>query len=186
MAEKVTYGGITFDSPDEREFYWWCEEAKANELIEDFGYQQPTFRLADPVYEFIERTGAKGQKLKPKRKTVLQGITYTVDFHLIGIRKGVAVSEFLDVKPAFTLRDSTASLFSAIRKWVYQRHSVLVFPVVPKELFGRTFAPANSLLTPKTRKPRKGYQDFLTVEQYVSELADDTTSFEGEPNEADE
>lgn len=172
MKGRPEYNGIVFDSPEEREFYWWCEEAMAASLIGGFEYQSPTFVLAEPVYFESPRFHARtGKPLPPRRKTLLQGKTYTCDFHLSDIRDGLPlVNEYIDVKPTYTRRNDTARYFSAVRKWLYQRHQVLVFALKPTELFGQTFAPAQAILTPKQRKPRKNYEKFRSVAEFIDLL----------------
>lgn len=164
---KAEYNGFTFDSPDELELYFWLEEALEHDLICGFTYQGPTWQLAEPVIETIEQFGAKGQKIKPKQRVVLKGVTYTTDFHIIGAKDFVPINEYIDVKPKFSRRDSDAAKFSILRKWLYQRHQVLVCSLVPWDLFNVTFAPAEARVTPKKREPRKHYCDLPTVEEFA-------------------
>lgn len=166
---KVEYNSITFDSPDELEMYWWCQEALEYGVIEGFDYQGPTVQLAEPVIETIERFGAKGQKIKPKTKVVMQGATYTCDFTIQG-GSSVLPGQYIDVKPKFTRRDSDAAKFSVIRKWVYQKHGIIVHPLVPFDLFKKTFSPARARITPKQKKPRAGYCELPTVKEYIHGL----------------
>lgn len=168
---KPEYNGIAFDSPDELELYWFCEEAKEHALITDFTYQSPTWQLAEPVIETIEQFGAKGQKIKPKQRVVLKGVTYTADFHIIGAKAGVPIPEFVDVKPKFSRRDSDAAKFSLLRKWLYQRHGALVHAVIPFELFKQTWAPELARLTPKKREPRKAYLPIPSIRQFMERVA---------------
>ena len=161
---KPEYNGLIFDSPDELELYWWAEEAKEHGLIEDFEYQKPTWQLSEPVIEEIPMFGKRGKPIKPKRRTVLQGATYTCDFHFhTKFIRFMQLSEFIDVKPKFSRRDSDAAKFSLLRKWLYQRHGVLVHSLVPWDLFNVTFAPAKARVTPKQGKPRKHYSELPTV-----------------------
>ena len=167
---KPEYNGITFDSPDEVELYHWAEEALDCKLITNFDYQRPTWQLSDPVIEVIPQFGKRGQPIKDKTRTVLQGSTYTADFHFHGIVDFLPISEFLDVKPKFSVRNDTARLFSLHRKWLYQRYNVLVHSVVPFELFQKTWAPELARLTPVKRQPRKQYAALPTVQEFVSTM----------------
>jgi hypothetical protein len=167
---KVEHNNITFASEDELELFHWLTEAREHGLIERFAYQSPTWQLSEPVIETIEQYGKRGQKIKPRTRVLLKGVTYTADFHVVGAKPAVPISEYVDVKPKFTRRDSEAAKFSLIRKWLYQRHGALVQSVVPYELFCKTFAPAETRLTPKRSKPRSGYADLPTVEEYVERL----------------
>ena len=160
---KPEYNGITFDSPDELELYWWCEEAMEHDLIEGFTYQKPTWELAEKLTKTIPQLGKQGQPIKPKTRVILKEATYTVDFQIWGAKDFVPINEFIDVKPKFTKRTSDARLFELKRKWLYQRHKILVYSLVPWDLFCVTFAPAKARVTPKKREPRKHYCDLPTV-----------------------
>lgn len=163
---KPEYNGLTFDSQEELELYFWAEEAKEHKLIADFEHQKPTWQLSDPVIEEIPRIGKRGQPIKPKRRTVLQGATYTCDFRFYAISHFLPITGFVDVKPKFSIRTDNATLFSLTRKWLYQRHGVLVHSVVPFELFKQTWAPELARVTPKKREPRKHYCDLPTVLEF--------------------
>ena len=164
---KPEYLDRTFASNEELELFYWAEQAKEHGLIREFTHQSPTWQLAEPVIETIEQRGKRGQVIKPKTRVILKGATYTADFHFQGIQPGVPISEYVDVKPAFTRRNDTDRYFRLIRKWLYQRHGAIVHPLVPIELFGKTFAPARARVTPKQGKPRKHYCDMATVEEFA-------------------
>lgn len=168
---KVEHAGITFDSPEELELFFWLEEAQAHSLIGEFCYQPPTWQLAEPVIETIDQFGKRGQKIKPKTRVILTGATYTADFHVTGAVDGLNIPEYIDVKPKFTRRNSDAKKFSIIQKWLYQRHGIVVRPIVPYELFKRTFAPSATKLTPKKKQPRKGYFDLPSAKEFADMLA---------------
>jgi len=171
MAKKRNrpeYFGIEFDSLEELEFFWWCEEAHMHGLIEEFKYQHPTFELTPKVTEEIEQFGKKGQPIKPKTRTVLQGSTYTCDFWLRGIADSMSmIPEYIDIKPKFERDQSRARLFSLTRKFVYFRHGVLVEARTLDELFTATWAPARAKVTPKTNKSRKPYLKYRTVQEFI-------------------
>jgi len=173
---KVEYNNLTFDSGEEIELFMYLVEAQEHGLIRSFTYQSPTWQLAEPVIETIEQYGKKGQKIKPKQRVVLKGVTYTVDFHVVGAAEELGIPEYVDVKPKFTRRDSDAAKFSLIRKWLYQRHEILVHALVPIELFRTTFAPAATKLTAKTKQPRKGYRNLPSVKEFKLQTETDDES----------
>jgi len=166
---RPTYFGIEFDSPEELEFYWWCEEAHDRKLIQDFSYQHPTWELTPKATEEVQRVSEKtGKQLKPKTRTIVQAATYTCDFWLKGLADSMSgIPEFIDIKPKFERDQSRARLFSLTRKFVYYRHGVLVEAKTLDELFTATWAPTRATVTPKTGKPRKPYQKYKTVQDFI-------------------
>lgn len=172
VRRKPTYDGIKFDSNEEREMYWWCEEAETHELIESFEYQPPAFPLFDSVKQVFPQTGVRGQVIKPKEKSVLRALEYTLDFRIRGIDPRLPITEWIDIKPAYEPRRDRAKYFTAMQKWTYQRHGVLVEALIPTKLFELTFCPANAFLSWAKKQRRPQYQNFRTVSQYVEDLDD--------------
>jgi len=164
---KVEYSGITFDSPEEREMFWWCEEAQEHGLIREFKFQWPKLVVAERVKGRKPQYRDSAARQAPRIITLLREATYTVDFCIRGYDSNPVVPEYVDVKPGFTLRHDTARMFSLTRKWVYQKYDIVVHGLVPVDLFGRTFAPEKARFTTKTKKPRKRYAEFLTVEEFA-------------------
>ena len=70
---KPTYNDIEFDSKEEREFFWWCEEARELGILTQFRYQHPTYTLSETVKTETPRFGARGQSIKPSVRTLLGG-----------------------------------------------------------------------------------------------------------------
>jgi hypothetical protein len=177
-SDKPVWKGITFDSEEERELYWWAEEALAAGLIASFAYQSPTFPLFASLVETIPQVGKSGKPIKPKTRQLLKPASYTCDFHFHGISPGVPIPEYVDVKPNYELQDARARIFELKRKWVYQRHNVLVRPVKILELFAATWAPEEAKVTPKKRQLRAGYSKFRTVAEFAASLSAGTSPCE--------
>ena len=172
---KPKHGAIEFDSTEELHFYHWCVEAQQHGVLETFAYQPPFFELSHSVVKMISRFGKKGQPIKPGHKVVLRPATYTADFMVYFNSQKMAslcgfenLQEYIDVKPAFHLADSRASKFSVLQKWVYQRFQVLVVPIIPVELFAKTWMPAAAMLTPTGRlRGGKSVQGMRTVQEFL-------------------
>ena len=172
---KPRYGAIEFDSTEELHFYHWCEEAQRHGVLETFAYQPPFFELSHSVVKVIPQLGKKGQPIEPKHKVVLRRATYTADFMVCFTSQGKAslcgfqnVQEYIDVKPMFHRADSRAAKFSLLQKWVYQRFQILIVPVVPGELFFRTWMPAAAMLTPTGRvRGGKSVKGMQTVQEFL-------------------
>lgn len=178
--EKPSYNGIVFDSDEEREVYWWAEEAKQAGLIDDFAYQSPTFDLCGSVWSETPRIGKGGRVLKPQRRQLLKAATYTCDFHFTGKFAGI-VPEYIDVKPSYEPNDARLRIFELKRKWVYQRYGVFVEAVKVLDLFAATFAPELAILSPVQKKVRKAYAGFLRVNEFVRRFTlSDIVSVKGE------
>ena len=164
---KPTYDGLTFDSQDEIEFYWWCQEALEAGVLSGFRYQHPKLELSPKYYKTEKRFGVKGQELKPKTTTLIREATYTADFELnfasreLAARCGFLVANerraLVDVKPVFEIQQSRAAKFTVLQKWVFDKHKRYVYPVVPVDFFGGCWCPAKALLTQagKVRKSKK-------------------------------
>ena len=172
---KPRYGAIEFDSTEELHFYHWCVEAQQHGVLQTFRYRPAKFDLSDSVVEYITQVGKSGKPVKPKRKVWLREATYSADFwvefasYQMSIRCGFQnLGEFIDVKPAFHRADSRAAKFSILQKWVYQRFQVLVVPIVPLELFVKTWMPAAAMLTPTGRlRDGKSVQGMKTVQEFL-------------------
>lgn len=81
-AQKVEVDGITFDSKKEARRY---SELKILEKAGEISclLLQPSFVLIPAHYEEVERIGAKGQELKPKKVCIEKQCTYRADFAYI-------------------------------------------------------------------------------------------------------
>lgn len=77
--EKITVGGITFDSRREAKRYQeLCFLQKAGK-ISDLELQK-RFELVPAQYETFERYGKKGQRLKDGQRCVEKAVFYVADF----------------------------------------------------------------------------------------------------------
>lgn len=174
---KPVVDGITFDSQDEVELYWWCVEARQIGLLTDFRYQFPTYQLSEAVKVEVPRVGKSGQPLKPGERTLFRETTYTSDFCLTfrqssaiarcGLRHFKSQDVLIDVKPAFERVHARSRVFSLLQKWVYQMHGHYVQSVVPVELFAATWCPARAFLTSTGRlRNSKAYNGLRTLQQW--------------------
>lgn len=159
-TKKITYNGIQFDSPEEREFYWWCEEALDIGLIWSFEFHPKQIELSLPV--------------KVGKKSLLRAHTYTPDYLLYSegtLSPLYPTTEliYVDVKGGFSLYNNHRE-FSVNQKWIYQKHGVYVNKVVPETFFKQMWVPEKARLTPKTGQIRKKYAECRTVGDYEKTL----------------
>lgn len=165
---------IEFDSPEESEFYAWCEEAKAAGLLTDFKYQPETFTLADRVsMEVTEVYFTKARRERRERtreRFIFHPHVYTPDFKLV---VGTLDSYFhpllktgdeywVDVKGGFSVHNDEKP-FSINQKWMYQKHGIIVNKVIPDTFFVKTWVPEIARYTPKTGKLVKKYINARTI-----------------------
>lgn len=187
---KITYNGIEFDSEEERLFYLYLEELKANGFVEDFKHQPEPFSLSKKVeYEWKE---CKKTKEVIRTSTILQPHEYTCDFKIIWDEKAHGIfyyelfdgnrldkipfvankprTSYIECKPFFDYQNMTRLAIINI-KLVYEQYQIYVQKVIPIGkatcLFANTFVPQNARLTAKTKVPKKykfetkSLQDFL-------------------------
>jgi hypothetical protein len=178
--QKPIANGIEFDSQDEVEFYWWCCEAIEHGILDQFRCQFPTFELAPSVTRSVPQVGKNGRAIAPKVTTILREVTYTADFELsffpgvepkdLGFELFGLGKVLVDVKPAFERDQSRQRKFSVLQKWVWKEHQRFVQPIVPIELFRKTWCPARAFFTP-TGKPRnsKQYSELKTIGDALKE-----------------
>lgn len=162
------------DSQEEIDFLEWLIEAKSKSLIDDFRYQPESFLLSDKV-DYIN--------LKGKCRSLFREHIYSPDFEVIfDSSKQLALAEefkvpkdklncatkvVLDVKGTFN-RNGGDRNFSINQKWVYQKHQVYVYKLVPKDFFKKLGVPKACLMTKKTKKPRKAFEGYPTIEDCFS------------------
>jgi hypothetical protein len=193
---------LGFDSKEEVYFSWWLDELKEAGYVKSYVRQSPTFELS----ETVQKTVIKELKTKTKevKQTLLQPCTYTPDFTIqfpskvIGLcfsssdkrmlyYNGTEYDEklsiydrlytvYVDIKPLFSIRDSDKAKFSVLQKWVYQKHSVYVNPVVYQKLFEKTFTPARYLLTDKGGQQRKINWQVRTLQEFINRTNDLNTN----------
>ena len=76
---KVTLDGIKFDSQREAQRYMELKMLEKAGEITDLELQKP-FELVPAKYEYYERYGKKGQRLKDGKLTIEQSVVYKADF----------------------------------------------------------------------------------------------------------
>lgn len=77
--KKTTIDGITFDSKKEADRYCELCFLQRAGVISNLELQK-TFELIPAQYEYFERYGKKGQRLKDGKKCLENSITYIADF----------------------------------------------------------------------------------------------------------
>jgi len=164
-----------FDSPEERWFYAWCCEAKANGSIKSFQYHPYPITLSERVSIKVEK------QLKTKTKIVdkflLHPHTYTPDFIIEflkpfedtfkdKLRLTFNGSCYIDVKPKFAgVHNNSAVTFPITRKWLWNKHKIFVNVAVPETWFKHTFVPV--VVAKGIRKDRlKKWQDYKLLKEY--------------------
>tara|TARA_R100001244_G_C5141484_1_gene127979 strand:+ start:322 stop:861 length:540 start_codon:yes stop_codon:yes gene_type:complete len=164
-----------FDSPEERWFYAWCTEAKAQGSVKSFTYHPPSITLSEKVTVKVEK------QLKTKVKTIdkflLHPHTYTPDFILEfskhfedafkdKLRLNYDGLCYIDVKPKFAgQHNNSAVTFPITRKWLWDKHKIFVNIAVPETWFKHTFVPV--VVAKGIRKDRlKKWQDYKLLKEY--------------------
>lgn len=198
---KITYNGIDFDSEEERLFYLYLEELKANGFVKDYSYHVQSFTLSESVkYSWIKKIKNKEKKME---STLLQGHIYTPDYWIewtpkaLGIfyygifdeenrldeipflnnvnNEGEYSGTYVEVKPSFDM-NNMQRLFAINQKWVFQEHGVYVQKVIPVGkptcLFAKTFVPQEAMLTAKTKVPKKYKFETKSLEDFLGGLND--------------
>lgn len=164
---RPRYKQMQFDSPDEVEFYAWCQQLKNQGVIREFEYQPESFLLFQPV--------------KFGNKTMLRQHVYTADFSLILEEKLFKDSKlfnifkypsennkyYVEIKPGFD-RFGDFKPFIINQKWVYSKYGIYIYKIEVQKLFLHTFVPDYARYTQKTRKLRNKYQNALNIKQYLS------------------
>lgn len=99
--KKILADGITFDS--KKEYRRYCEL----KLLEKAGkvsdlQLQVSFELVPPQYEYYERYGKKGQRLKDGKRLLERAVTYKADFvymengqTIVEDTKGLRTTEYI-------------------------------------------------------------------------------------------
>jgi hypothetical protein len=90
--KKVSVNGLKFDSVKEGKRYMQLLEKQQNGEISAL-QTQVKYVLIDSQYEFYERYGKKGQKLKDGRRLVERECAYIADFVYTDNRTGETVVE---------------------------------------------------------------------------------------------
>jgi hypothetical protein len=164
----IIYHGITFDSHEEREFFYWLEEAQELGLVESFVYQPPSFELCGTVTMDIEVP--LKTKTKVISKTVLRPHSYTADY-LIYPRQPLKLlgdtPHYVDIKGGFDLYHNERE-FSINQKWMWCKHGVYINKVVPKVWFAQYWVPDKARYTVVRREVRKCYEQYQTKGEWVN------------------
>lgn len=160
---------LSVDSAEECDTLAWLVESKKLNLINDFSYQPASFKLSNAVtYQDIDN----------KTKTLFREHTYTADWCLeftpsacIPLAKELKVpyealscdswKVYIDSKGTFNV---TERAFGYNQKWLWQHHNVYVYKLVPKKFFAKMGVPEACKMTKKTKKPRKMFLGYASVE----------------------
>ena len=162
---------LQLDSIEERDFLFWCCEAVELSIISDFEYQPKTFILSDAV---------KIQTCNNRLKSLFRQHVYTPDFSITfnGEKQKQLAIEFnisheqisdcnivyIDVKGTFNKNDGGRS-FSINQKWVWQKFNIYINKLVPVVFFKKYGVPQKSVLTEKTKKPRKAFLNLISIKE---------------------
>ena len=167
--QKAFYDGHYFDSSEEREFYYWCEEAQRAGFIHRFEYHPNSFNIT-------ERASVPVRKELKTKSTVVDKFLfhpheYTPDFILYinprfrTLNHGMIAMDnqtyYIDVKGGFSIYNNERE-FSINQKLIYYFYSLFINKVIPKEFFQKTYCPARSART-GTGLPRKHFKDMPTI-----------------------
>ena len=164
---KIKYKDIEVDSQEEYQFFCWLDEAKELGIVKEYEYQPTPFTLTEPEKYLPAFHTGKGKRVQ---KTLLQGHIYTCDFKVLFnsdyleiLCKAFKIQDnqlweeydntavvFMDIKGGFN-RHGGDRLFSIHQKLVYQKYSIFVEKVVPKNLFKKLGVAKANLLTPTGR-----------------------------------
>lgn len=77
--KKIVADGITFDSKKEYQRYCELKLLEKAGVISDLRLQVP-YELVPPQYEYYERYGKNGKRLKDGKRTIEQSVVYKADF----------------------------------------------------------------------------------------------------------
>jgi len=166
--QKPIYNGIEFDSPEEIEFYQWCEEAVENNIISSFVYHPNPYILSEQVT--YTKTKVLKTKIKEIKAELLKPHVYTPDFWVIGVKRpifkdSVFYYKTIDVKGSFSRFNDDKS-FSINQKWMYQKHGIYVEKIIPEKFFRETWVPQKARYTP-AGKLKKKYIGYKTINEYL-------------------
>ena len=173
----IQYAGLSFDSNEEREFHWWCEEAKEDGLLRSFSYHPESFELSKSVW--VDVVKQMKTKLKPDKMFLLHDHEYTPDYQLwfntrllesrlkvlkssciqdvlMGTTIGTLYEVWVDVKGGYSTFDDGRT-FSINVKWMWQAYKLYMNKVIPKQHFKQFWLPERAKWTEKTRELKTPY-----------------------------
>jgi len=172
-----------FDSNEEREFEAWCKDAFNLGMLSDVVYHPPSFQLSPR--QSIQKTVQMKSKTKLVDAFLFHPHEYTADFQLslteygkgfLGER-GLFLTPclnkmFVDVKGGFNIYNDDKS-FSINQKWVFEKHGVFIYKIVPKKWFAKTWVPEMARRSPKKGIVRECYKNCQTIETINNKSKDD-------------
>jgi len=180
IKDHELYLGLPWDSFDELNFLYWCEE-----LIEA-GYikkveRAKSYLLTSGItntYSYVQQLKTKSKPVT-KNQTILQGSSYNPDFEVtftpLGVEKfcwqigdnckcdklfindlhfNLDNKTTVEIKPDFDF-NNMERLFRNNQKFLYEKYLVYTNLIIPSKLFQATFYPAKALLTNKTKQKKK-------------------------------
>lgn len=122
--KKVVVDGIEFDSKKEARRYWELKLMERAGMIENL-QMQVEFELIPAQYEYFERYGKKGQRLKDGKRCVEKSCVYKADF--VYTKDGKRVVE--DVKGYRDPQSAVYAKFVIKRKLMLWLHGIRVIEV---------------------------------------------------------
>lgn len=159
---------LQVDSQEEVDFINWLNETTQLNIINNFSYQPDSYQLFDNV-KYTDVFG--------KSHTLFRDHQYTTDFIIefdpnkyLNLAKEFKISQselsnstcsaYIDVKGTFN-RNSRS--FSTDRKWMWEKFKIYIYELIPLKFFKLFGVPSKSILTSKTKQPRKCFRGFRTI-----------------------
>jgi hypothetical protein len=183
---------MTFDSDEEKYFYWYLEDLKKIGFVEEIIPQHPVISLSDK--KEIKMFEQLKTKQKPLSHTLLHKHIYTPDFTIVwneiaadiftsyigGFNEKntpfiLANSAFksvdkprsiIEIKPSFDQHNMTRA-FTLNQKWIYNNHDIYVQLIKPVELFKKTFIPTRYIWTNNGTRRRKINFKIKLLKEYL-------------------
>lgn len=119
----TTYEGITFDSQKEAHRYFELKLLQRAGKIKDLELQK-VFELIPAQYEYYERYGKKGQRLKDGKRCIEKQCVYKADFTYTDTATGKTVVE--DVKGYVDPSSAGFAKFVIKRKLMLYIHGIRI------------------------------------------------------------
>jgi hypothetical protein len=186
METKGEYRGIIYESEPELWFLFWAFELHNKGIIKTIR-RAPSFNLTEGLDNEFVIKDMKGREVT-KKQTILRPSLYTPEFEIfwgihtykkfvwldgdgkitvpfVGMYDPEGVKTLVEVKPDFDQNNMTR-LFKNNQKFLWDKHKIFVNLVKIKELFEKTFCPAEWLHT-RTGKDRKVNFTIKLLNQYL-------------------
>ncbi len=173
--EKVIHeaDGITFDSREELEFYFWLLVAQHNGIVERFEYHPQTFELIPR--QSVTVTVQLKTKTKPKDKFLFHSCEYTPDFmivpgehwHLLNLDLNPDENGcyWIDIKGNW-MEIGLEKYFSVIQKLCLFRCGIYANKIIPQDLFKKTYVPKKAAFNLNGTR-RKRYQNCKFYKEFT-------------------